>query len=46
MSLALGRVPPLALVILSLIRSKSEEVGASNEMMLAADNVPVDTVIG
>jgi amino acid transporter len=28
-------VPPLALVILSLVRSQSEEVGATNELMIA-----------
>lgn len=34
-AIAIG-IPPLIMVILSLVRSRSEEVGATNELMIAA----------
>ena len=43
-TIAIG-LPPLGLVILSLVRSKSEEVGATNELMLALGIIAFGVVL-
>ena len=43
-TIAIG-LPPLGLVILSLVRSETEEVGATNELMLALGIIALGVVL-
>jgi amino acid transporter len=43
-TIAIG-IPPLGLVILSLVRSETQEVGASNELMLALGIIALGVVL-